>query len=204
MAPPEPSEFDAQDIAEVLDETHLTEDGEDIANFDEIADVYDVTTALGDTREDAAMDEADFDAAAVDYVDSDEEEEVDDHLRDELEDVPEDNDLDPDIRDEDDGVTRLSADEVDLKDVGDIDALTDPADEDAEIYESNRLSDEESQALGYPSEKEKQDAGKTPQGSGATPDDVADESHPRQEELLDEGLEESFPASDPVSVKRIT
>jgi hypothetical protein len=28
--------------------------------------------------------------------------------------------------------------------------------------------------------------------------------HERQEDLLDEGLEESFPASDPVSVKRIT
>jgi hypothetical protein len=31
-----------------------------------------------------------------------------------------------------------------------------------------------------------------------------DEAEDRQEALLDEGLEESFPASDPVSVKRIT
>lgn len=30
------------------------------------------------------------------------------------------------------------------------------------------------------------------------------EEEGRQEQLLDEGLEESFPASDPVSVKRIT
>ncbi|HTK36464.1 MAG TPA: hypothetical protein VL358_14425 [Caulobacteraceae bacterium] len=36
----------------------------------------------------------------------------------------------------------------------------------------------------------------------ATDDDDEAESH--QEELLDEGIEESFPASDPVSVKRIT
>jgi hypothetical protein len=28
--------------------------------------------------------------------------------------------------------------------------------------------------------------------------------HPHQEELLDEGIEETFPASDPVSVKHIT
>ena len=28
--------------------------------------------------------------------------------------------------------------------------------------------------------------------------------HPHQDELLDEGIEETFPASDPVSVKRIT
>ena len=31
-----------------------------------------------------------------------------------------------------------------------------------------------------------------------------DERAARQEELLDEGVEETFPASDPVSVKRIT
>ncbi len=43
---------DAQDNAEVLDETNLTRDGEDIANFDEIEDVYDVTQADGDTDED--------------------------------------------------------------------------------------------------------------------------------------------------------
>ncbi len=39
----------------------------------------------------------------------------------------------------------------------------------------------------------------------AAPEDL-DESHPkrRQELLLDQGVEETFPASDPVSVKRIT
>ena len=39
------------------------------------------------------------------------------------------------------------------------------------------------------------------------PDQLADkeqEAEDRQEALLDEGLEESFPGSDPVSVKRIT
>ena len=39
---------EAQDRAETLDETNLTEDGEDIANFDDIPDVYDATTAEGD------------------------------------------------------------------------------------------------------------------------------------------------------------
>lgn len=47
---------DEQDQAEVLDETHLTEDGEDIANFDEIPDVLDVTSAVGD-GEDGENDE---------------------------------------------------------------------------------------------------------------------------------------------------
>jgi hypothetical protein len=39
----------------------------------------------------------------------------------------------------------------------------------------------------------------------AAPEEL-DRAHPRvrQEDLLDEGVEETFPASDPVSVKRIT
>jgi len=40
--------------------------------------------------------------------------------------------------------------------------------------------------------------------AGRRPEDVADEVHPHQDELLDEGVEETFPASDPVSVQRIT
>ena len=42
------------------------------------------------------------------------------------------------------------------------------------------------------------------QGSGATAEDVEDESDPDDEDRLDEGLEETFPASDPVSAKHIT
>lgn len=41
-------------------------------------------------------------------------------------------------------------------------------------------------------------------GSGASADDIEDESDPHQDALLDQGVEETFPASDPVSVKRIT
>jgi len=59
-------EDEAQDRAETLDETNLTEDGEDIANFDDIPDVYDATTADGDNDdgediEDLGMDDDDFD-----------------------------------------------------------------------------------------------------------------------------------------------
>jgi hypothetical protein len=42
------------------------------------------------------------------------------------------------------------------------------------------------------------------QGSGASAEDVDDESDPDDEDRLDEGLEETFPASDPVSAKHIT
>ena len=204
MAPPETVEFDAQDTAEVFDETNMTEDGEELANFDEIRDVYDVTTALGDGRDVRALDEAEFDASDLDDEDTEEDEDVDDRLRDDLEDAPEDDEIDPDEIDEEDGVTRLGAREADLQFVGDLDPITDPGDDDADKYESSRLSDEELHAMGYPGAAENQNDDKAPKGSGASPEDVPDESHPRQEELLDEGLEESFPASDPVSVKRIT
>ena len=43
-----------------------------------------------------------------------------------------------------------------------------------------------------------------PTASGASADDVEDESDPDEDERLDEGLEETFPASDPVSAKHIT
>jgi hypothetical protein len=46
------TEYDDQDRAEVLDETNLTDDGEDIANFDDIEDVLDVTQVEGDSDED--------------------------------------------------------------------------------------------------------------------------------------------------------
>ncbi len=38
----------------------------------------------------------------------------------------------------------------------------------------------------------------------AAHEETAEDRFPHQEELLDEGVEETFPASDPVSVKRIT
>jgi hypothetical protein len=133
---PEALERDAQDLAEVFDETNLTEDGREIAEFDELPDVYDATSALGDDEDEAAVDEADFDPA--DFDEDALESGKDDSLRDELEDEPEDG-----------------------------------------------------------SQKE-------PVPAGPGPDDVDDEVHPHQDELLDEGVEETFPASDPVSVKRIT
>jgi hypothetical protein len=49
---------EAQDRAETLDETNLTEDGEEIANFDDIPDVYDATAAAGDADEDDPADDA--------------------------------------------------------------------------------------------------------------------------------------------------
>ena len=50
-------ELEDQDRAEVLDETNLTPDGEEIANFDTIADVFDDTSEVGDAGEDDPTDD---------------------------------------------------------------------------------------------------------------------------------------------------
>lgn len=53
-------EFDAQDQAEVYDETHIDDEGEGDLSLDEIDDVLDVTQVDDDTDEDA-FDEDDLD-----------------------------------------------------------------------------------------------------------------------------------------------
>ncbi|MDO9471966.1 MAG: primosomal protein [Caulobacter sp.] len=61
MTPQADFETEAQDRAEILDETNLTEDGDRIANFDEIPDVFDATSAEGDA-DDEAFDNDDAEA----------------------------------------------------------------------------------------------------------------------------------------------
>ncbi|MFZ5670084.1 MAG: primosomal protein [Pseudomonadota bacterium] len=59
---------EAQDRAETLDETNLTEDGGEIANFDAIDDVYDATRAEDDDDiegYDEEDDAGDFDPAEI-------------------------------------------------------------------------------------------------------------------------------------------
>jgi hypothetical protein len=56
------NDADPQDRAEVLDETNLTADGRNIANFDDVSDVYDATAAADDAEleDDADLDEDDM------------------------------------------------------------------------------------------------------------------------------------------------
>jgi hypothetical protein len=83
--------------------------------------------------------------------------------------------------------------------------VTDPDDEDAEAYEAGQVSDEDLREMGYqPTRAEAKDEEEESQATGPSADDVPDDADPHQDELLDEGVEETFPASDPVSVKRIT
>lgn len=134
---------DAQDQAEVFDETNITRDGDDIADPDMAREVFDVT------REDE--DSEPMEAGGTDF---------DPDLADEAE-----LELELDL---DDGAdqSRVLADDADL--VATDDAT--PAD-----YEADVLSDEDLHKLGYDEE-------------------------PRVERRLDEDLEETFPASDPLSI----
>ena len=173
MAPETPDVgLDAQDQAEIFDETNLDDDAE-FVTLEEMPDVYDATQALGDGREVRSFDAADLDAEALDDEDLEDDEDLDDELRDDLEDDEED-------------------DEIDDEDVDD---------EDEADYESEDLSDDDLEDLGY---ADGDDDDQSKGAGGGHPDDVPDEVHPHQDELLDEGVEETFPASDPVSVKRIT
>jgi hypothetical protein len=241
--------FEPQDEAEAFDETHSVDEldlGADESENDPdiAADVYDVTSALGDADEDEDDGETadDYDDAELRALDLDDEEsedeDDDDGLDDDLEDAP-----DYDARAGLDRMIDRTAErgapiEPGLVYTSDLDAITYPRDDDVEKYESTRpLSDEQLADLGYldrPQTKETtamNDKKPTPdtvsdankdgrdwedrsfsvdpetalvEGSGASADDVAKEHDPDEEDRLDEGLEETFPASDPVSAKHIT
>jgi hypothetical protein len=110
------SDFDEQDQSEAFDEDISGDEGfgpsPEMRTFEEMPDVYDVTTALGDGgREDVALDEADFEDGALDDEDLEEDtyEAVDELVNGDDLDSTDDEDLD-DL----DGVTALASDEVEL------------------------------------------------------------------------------------------
>jgi hypothetical protein len=213
MAPgtPDTIDLDEQDQTEAFDETHLDEDAAEFLTAEEAPDVFDVTQALGDGRDVRSLDAADFDAEALDDEDLEDDEDVDDDLDDDLEDEEEDDGIDDEDPDDEDAVAELEWDEADVETIADVDLVTEPDEEAADDYESEGLSDRTLAELGYAEDdedKHEADARKPPVArrapTGRRPEDVRDEVHPHQDELLDEGVEETFPASDPVSVKRIT
>lgn len=242
-------EFDEQDQSEVFDEDILGDEGvgpsAEMRAFEELPDVYDVTSKLGDADVDDSLRALDADELEDEELDDlvlDDDGEDDDRLDDDLEDEPEDNEVldDEDDLDDVDGVGDLEDDEVEVTSVGDVDAAADE-DEAADYESEDELSDEDVEELGYAEddaeveeEEEEEDEMKPtdadpPEGSGLVPagpgkpaagvsgeaadmaakrvheQDLDDfEPEDRQDILLDEGVEETFPASDPVSVKRIT
>ena len=243
--------FEAQDEAEAFDETHSTDEWPTGAAADNsdgdpdlLTDVFDVTSARGDTDEDedegeTADDYNDAELRALDLEDEEEEDEdEDDDLDDDLEDSPEYDARAGLDRMIDRTAERGAPIEPGLVYTDDLDAITYPRDDDVEKYESNReLSDEQLADLGYLDRPQNQETNamtentdKTEtvstkeegsrdwedrtfsvdaetalmEGSGASADDVPEDNDPDEEDRLDEGLEETFPASDPVSAKHIT
>jgi hypothetical protein len=129
-AMPTDIDHDDQDGAEVLDETNLTDDGEDIANFDELDDVYDVTQADGDADED----EEDVD----DLLDDDDLEDIDDALEGGRDDEGLDIEREP--------LEAVAGDDRDLED-----SVSDD-DDSAADFESTELAEDDIESLGYAKE----------------------------------------------------
>jgi hypothetical protein len=139
----DPEDGEAQDRAETLDETNLTEDGEDIANFDTIADVFDSTEEAEDAEEDEEVDADDLEADDLDTLEVDE---------DELE--PSDDPYEPEVgKGEQTSGKRLE----DRGDAGDIEGLEEVRDagsveggeDDVTDFQSRDVGDEDLAKLGY-------------------------------------------------------
>ncbi len=216
------------------EDNQLTEErrmagGDDGLTFEGQPSLYDATTAVGDSDDDDAligddMDDSEIVELSTDTDVDDEDVEDDPYVLRNAEEGSADLDFDDDDRDEDDGVVRLSPEEARLLDAGDLNNAQ-HAEGSAKRMESNRLSDEEITDLGYSADsktsrtpKAAEDQQKPGDSAGANPNpgeprsfnpasdrsDAENEKHDRQDELLDQGVEETFPASDPVSVKHIT
>jgi len=179
------TDFEEQDLAEAFDEDATAGDDRlrERPTFDELPDVYDATTAVGDADDDDALigedmddDEiiaAERDADEADFEDDDLRTRDGEHLR--LSGVDDDEET--------------SENEVELRFVGDLEGVDSDRLATRDL-ESDELSDEDLEDLDYKERAPKQAL-------------TAEQINPHQEDLLDEGIEETFPASDPVSVKRV-
>lgn len=206
--------YDPQDTAEAFDETHNVDEmnlSDETRSFepDLFEDVFDATRADGDADEDDALDAGEYDPDELSLDDEEDDQGLlylDDDLDDDLA-------LDQQRLHPGPVPTALGEAEVTyVDDIDDADGGGRPHDRLARRYESTgELSDGDLNELGYstkdgssmtehPKPKDDEDI----KGSGASAEDVPEENDADEEERLDEGLEETFPASDPVSAKHIT
>ena len=145
-------DYDDQDGAEVLDEDNTNiegrrQGGEDAEQFEDLPDVYDVTTKVGDADDDAAeigedMDDEAIVADARDHEDADLE---DDDLQ------RRDGESDKaqgDEQDRRDGATGAASDEVELTYAGDLMDVAGAASSAADM-ESEGLDDDDLSDLDY-------------------------------------------------------
>lgn len=164
MAADVEGDWDGQDQSEVFDEDNQNPDsaggaGNEMRTFEELADVVDVTSAVGDADDDAALIAEELDDDEIIQLESDAE--LADFEDDELAaDAPEEPEGDlaaaflseeagMDIRDEVD-----EDDEVDLEFTGDLDGLSASDGDSAAAMEASDLDDDDLEDLGYPGEDE--------------------------------------------------
>ena len=157
-------DIDDQDVAEVFDEDNTNIEGrrqgraDDAEQFEDIPDVYDVTSKVGDKDDDEAgigedMDDEDIVAGARDRNDDDDDLE-DDDLKDRqaealsAEDPAEENDLGPDDPDLRDGIDAEEPGEVELSYQGDLTDVAGASSSAADM-ESETLSDDDLRELHY-------------------------------------------------------
>lgn len=170
--------YDDQDNAEIFDEANL-DDREQVGEmrtFEEMPDLFDATRAYGDRDDDEgrSMDAADFDEDEFDADSLEEDDELD--YRASADDFDEE-DEDDDAFDDDE----VEPDSIDgLDEVADADLVA-GGEDDFTNFQSKALGDDDLRLMGYATD------GKASQ---------------RAERALEIGLEDTFPASDPVSVTR--
>lgn len=170
--------YDDQDGAETFDEANL-DDREQIGEmrtFEEIPDLLDVTRADGDRDDDeaSAIDATDFDEDEFDVDGLEEDDELDYRAS------ADEREEDEDAFDDD----QLEPDSIDgLEEVADAE-LVSGGEDDFTNFQSKAVSDDDLRLMGY-----------------ARSDD-AETADQQAETALEIGLEDTFPASDPVSVTR--
>lgn len=172
-------DWDPQDQAEVFDEDNFSLDGAgdasaDMMTLEELPDVLDVTAAAGDADDEAALigEELDDDEIIELEADGDSTDIEDDELKGRMpeafdDDVVREGEVeelrfaeearfdvredDEDLADDDSEVTmrKVSADEARVALVEDVDDYTNLDDEDSSAMESDRVSDEDLDRLGY-------------------------------------------------------
>ena len=185
MAADVEGDWDGQDQSEVFDEDNQNLDdagapGNEMRTFEELPDVIDVTSAVGDADDEAALIAEELDDDDIIRLESDAE--LADFEDDELAArMPEELDADRidgldaadaylseeaglDIRDEVDEVeadeaselsmSRGEDDEVELEFTGDLDSLPAGQDDSAASMEASDLADDDLEDLGYPGEDE--------------------------------------------------
>jgi hypothetical protein len=183
---PTPEEFDLepQDRAETLDEAEQDEMGQEFRTFEELPDVLDVTRADGDADDDdEALDAADYDPDDLDTDDIDEDEEdVEGKYLVGDEELDEDMAFADEFDEDDPGATSIEG----LDEIADADTV-EGGEDDFTNFQSKAVNDDDLERMGYAEHQ-------------ASADDVLDRRDPHTEANLDEGIEETFPASDPVSI----